>query len=258
MLSSNISTEKAILTIWRNFDLNGGSALVCAYENQNLFLRTRLPGKNVLELGCGSLPACFGIANALMPKKYVATDISKKLIELASQVDKRPEYLVKSAMDSSMLANSFDVIIMRGVLHHLSDPATALRKIKRLLKPGGQLLVYEPNLSSLSANLVKWILKTFFNINMEESPYGQLPQHTIRYFIKTAQLELADVWYSSLLAFPLTGDYGRRSVLADNKKIFSKVVTIDRFLSQWLHKLPVLAKWSHFRVIFLIVKPEMN
>jgi len=258
MLSSNISTEKIILKSWRNFDLHSGWASVCAYENQNLFLRTRMSGKNVLELGCGSLPACFGIPNDLMPKKYVATDVSKKLIDAAREVDKRPEYLVKSTMDASVPANFFDVIIMRGVLHHLSDPATALRRIKRLLKPGGQLLVYEPNLSSSSANLVKWILKTFFNINMEESPYGQLSQNTVRHFIKSVQLELANVWYSSLLAFPLTGDYGRYSILPDNKKIFSKVVTVDRFLSKWLHKLPVLAKWSHFRVIFLIVKPEMN
>jgi ubiquinone/menaquinone biosynthesis C-methylase UbiE len=256
MQSKNASTEKAILKIGRRFDPKSGTALVCAYENQNVLARTRMSGKNVLEVGCGSLPACFGISNDLMPEKYLATDVSKKLLEASRRIDKRPVYLVKSAMAVSLPDRSFDVIIMRGVLHHLSDPAAALKALKRKLKPGGQLLLYEPNLSSVSAGVMKWILKTFFGINMEESPYGQLSQKSIRQAIQTAKLELADVWYSSLLAFPLTGDYGRRQILPDNGKLFSKVIALDRFLSGWLHKIPVLAKWSHFRVIFLLQNPK--
>jgi SAM-dependent methyltransferase len=254
--SENASTQDAVLFIGKKFDPDSGVAVVCAFENQNLLSRTSMQGKEVLEVGCGSLPACIGISDDQMPRRYIATDVSNELIEAAYRVDQRPIYQVESASTASFAPNSFDLIIMRGVLHHLPDPAAALKDLKGLLKPGGQLLLYEPNLSSIPGNLMKWVLWTFFKINMEESPYGQLSQKSIRGAIQKADFRLVDVWYSSLLAFPLTGDYGRRPVLPNRVSLFRNIVAIDRFLSTALHLLPILAKWSHFRVIFLLQAPE--
>ena len=250
MQSENASTENAVLTIGKNFDPHSGVALVCALENQNLLSRSTMQGKTVLEVGCGSLPACFGISDDLMPERYVATDVTNELIEAARQIDQRPIYKVESANASSFSPHSFDLIIMRGVLHHLPDPAAALKELKHLLKPGGQLLLYEPNLSSLPGNLMKWILWNFFKIDMEESPYGQLPQKSIRQAIQKAEFQLVAVWYSSLLAFPLTGDYGRRPILPNRISLFQKIIAVDRFASSILHRIPILAKWSHLRVVF--------
>ncbi len=257
MLPENASTQNAVLEIAANFDPQSGTALVCALENQNLLSRTPLAGKRVLEIGCGTLPASFGIPDDAMPATYLATDVSSDLVEAARHNDPRPAYQVETAEALTIESGSFDLIIMRGVLHHLADPAGALRGLRRCLRPGGELLLYEPNLSCIPANAAKWVLWRFFHVNMEESPYGQLSQKTIRAAIKDAGFEVADVWYTSLLAFPLSGDYGRRPILPNSVGLFRGIVALDRFLSRMLHALPWLAAWTHFRVVFLLRRPPV-
>lgn len=48
---------------------------------------------------------------------------------------------------------SFDLSTMFCVLPHLHDPLTALREVRRLLKPGGILFMTMPNLQSVNFNL---------------------------------------------------------------------------------------------------------
>ncbi len=50
---------------------------------------------------------------------------------------------------------SFDVVTMSHVLEHLPQPAEALGQCRRLLRPGGLLVVAVPNLSSLQARAGK-------------------------------------------------------------------------------------------------------
>jgi SAM-dependent methyltransferase len=252
MQGENAATERSLLEMARDFDPNSGVALVCAFENQNLLARTSMQGKEVLEVGCGCLPASFGVSDDRMPPKYVATDISDALVEAARKVDQRPLYRIESAVAFSFQPRTFDLIIMRCVLHHLCDPAAALKGLRSLLKPGGQLLIYEPNLSSLPGNLAKWVLWNLFRIRMEESPYGQLSHRSIHQAIVQADFQLRDVWYSSLLAYPLTGDYGRRPVLPNRVGLFRAVIAVDRSVSALLHVAPGLAKRCHHRVVFLL------
>jgi SAM-dependent methyltransferase len=248
----NASTEKAILHMGKNFDPAGGIALVCILENKTLLSRTDMRGKDVLEVGCGCLPACFGIADSQMPKCYVASDPSAEIIETACRIDARPEYQIESAVQPSGQEQTFDLLIVRGVLHHLADPAKTLLALRSRLRPGGQLLIGEPNLSCIPGNFAKWFLWKVFKIRMEESPYGQLPRASILQAIHDSGYQVCEEWYSSLLAFPLTGDYGRRLILPNNRFLFRAIIAIDRCLSRLLHRFTPLARRLHWRVIFLV------
>lgn len=46
-------------------------------------------------------------------------------------------------------AESFDVVTFCHVLEHLADPRAELREARRLLRPGGEILVWVPNYGSL-------------------------------------------------------------------------------------------------------------
>lgn len=54
---------------------------------------------------------------------------------------------------AALPAESVDVVVMADVIEHLFDPAATLREIRRILAPGGRLLLLTPDVGSLLARL---------------------------------------------------------------------------------------------------------
>src|SRR5438874_10972551 len=103
----------------------------------------------VLEVGVGSglnLPL-YGPA----VDRVFALDPSPEFLALARQRAKTaivPVVLVRaSAEQIPFSSSSFDSIIMTWTLCSITDPASALVEMRRVLKPGGQLLFVEHGLS---------------------------------------------------------------------------------------------------------------
>lgn len=250
----NLNTEIATLSE-EKLNLSGGIVECIKFENRLLFSRTpSLKNFNIIEFGCGVFPACFGLPNKSMPNIYVASDPSKKLINVAKKIDSRPFYKIFDLEKKLKIKGKFDIIILKGVLHHLKYPQNSLKKVSKILKNNGVIIVSEPNRSSIVANLMKWILNFFFKISLEASPYGQLKQEKIRSCFNKANLDIVCEWYVSLIAFPLTGAHGRIPILPDKKIIFIILLAIEKQISKILNKFILLAKISHFKVNFIVKK----
>ena len=95
---------------------------------------------------------------------------------------------------------------------------------------------------------------TGFKILMEESPYGQLKQVKIKQSIRKSNMRIINEWYTSLIAFPLTGDYGRKPIIPDNRSLFKLLIFLEKIFSFVLNKFIFFAKISHFKVNFIIKK----
>lgn len=50
---------------------------------------------------------------------------------------------------------AFDVVLMLNLIEHVSDPAGVLRKVAKLARPGGRILIKTPNFDSLDQRLFR-------------------------------------------------------------------------------------------------------
>lgn len=115
-----------------------------AWPRVESFLRRLPPGALVADLGCGNgknLPA-IREAGAFA----IASDISAPLVHLSAESHSgAASLLVADCLAMPLRGGIFDAAISIAVLHHLSTEARrvqALREGARLLREGGELLVY--------------------------------------------------------------------------------------------------------------------
>lgn len=113
----------------------------------------RYPHIKVLEIGAGTGGATSHVLKALSPQieSYTYTDISPGFFENARSLFH--EYLPKMSfktldverdpMDQGYDEESYDLIIASNVLHATKVLSNTLQNCRRLLRPGGQLLLME-------------------------------------------------------------------------------------------------------------------
>ncbi|MCF8482129.1 MAG: class I SAM-dependent methyltransferase [Rhodospirillum sp.] len=102
----------------------------------------------VLDLGCG--PGGFLLALAPMCARIVGADITPAFVELCKSTiaQHQLENATVDQIEPGQLPYgdaSFDKIFMIDTIHHLEDSQSTMREVTRVLKPGGILLVFEPN-----------------------------------------------------------------------------------------------------------------
>jgi SAM-dependent methyltransferase len=101
------------------------------------------PPARVLDIGCGTGALSLAIAQA--GHDVTAIDPDPTAIELAERSAHRapPGRLAYHRSDvATWVADEacFDVVVTSRTLHHVSEPAHALERIRRWLRPGGQLV----------------------------------------------------------------------------------------------------------------------
>lgn len=101
-------------------------------------------GDRVLDIGCGP----GNVLEHLPEVEYVGTDLSAAYIEEATKrFGDRGTFICAGIddIDASTLG-TFDVVIAKGVLHHLDDPQAVLlfEVAARVLRPGGRCMTIDP------------------------------------------------------------------------------------------------------------------
>lgn len=101
-------------------------------------------GKRILDLGSGDGTYTKELFDRGKPFSIHGIDPSKKAIEIAKEKygDRRITFAIGNADSLPYAANTFDLVHIRGVLHHMDNPNIAL---KEALRVATVVILIEPN-----------------------------------------------------------------------------------------------------------------
>lgn len=157
--------------------------------------------RDVLEYGCG----IGGHAARLADRgaRVLGIDISEQAIERArsstpQRSDGRLRFLREDAESLSFPDASFDLVCGTGILHHL-DLARAIAEVRRVLRPGGKAIFYEPVAHNPLINIYRML--TPADHTEDEHPLTVGDIRAIQDGFASAQAEFFD--FFSIGAIPL-------------------------------------------------------
>ncbi|GHD92473.1 class I SAM-dependent methyltransferase [Streptomyces naganishii] len=104
--------------------------------------------RTVVDVGCGDGSAAAVAAPLLAGHRLVGVDWSQDALRRART---RLPYAVRGELSGGGLplrTACADAVLFSEVLEHLVDPDAALEEIRRVLRPGGHLMLSTPNLAA--------------------------------------------------------------------------------------------------------------
>ena len=106
------------------------------------------PGADTLEVGCGNGTISAWLAERVGPAgRAVAVDLDLSLIDAsAPNLEVRHGDICQAPVEPGR----FDLVTARAVLHHVADLDAALRNLVASARPGGAVLLIEPDFLPVS------------------------------------------------------------------------------------------------------------
>jgi len=126
--------------------------------------------KIILEIGCGNGTGTKLIKKYFFPKEIQAIDLDYRMVDLAKKKcnDSSISFQVASATKLPYKNSQFDAVIEFGIIHHIPNWRDCLKELKRVIKPGGELIMEDLSSDTWNTFLGKWYKKVL------DHPYKQM------------------------------------------------------------------------------------
>ena len=174
----------SLIESWIIFSNNRLATKILNDINKEVRLNIAGESLRVIDIGCGRANllkafdrrgcTCYGVERSDFPD-----DSGLENITIYKQ----------DFLDVDIPDNSLDIAVIWHVLEHLSDPASVIKKLNKVLKPGGNLIISVPNFGSLQSKISG---KHWFHLD--------LPRHTYHFtlevlseILKTSGFEVRQV-----------------------------------------------------------------
>ena len=147
--------------------------------------------RNVLELGCGNGEGSRIIAP--VAARYTGVDYKPHWKDADYSLPRGARFVEGDVADlPGKWTGRYDIVVAFELIEHLSDPARFAAEAKRVLKPGGTLLISTPNFDLVSRGPGR-TRKPLFEHHRHEFSAG-----TFKSFLKRSELDCAVIGLSQL------------------------------------------------------------
>lgn len=114
-----------------------------APELARLIARAVDGGTACIDVGCGAGQSYAGDVSRAAAS-YVGVDVSERAVELARSGGLSAR-VIDDAAELPFEDDSFDIAIAIELLEHVFQPELVVQEIRRVLRPGGRMIVSTPN-----------------------------------------------------------------------------------------------------------------
>jgi SAM-dependent methyltransferase len=202
-----------------------------------------------LDYGCGD-----GLLSRFIEEEFgqevVGVDLSKGMVRHAFSLSgdhQRIQFLVADCHALPFKKESFNVIIGMGIFHHL-DWRIGISECKRLLKVGGVLVSFEPNVLGIVASIGRRFYQTKRHTPSERpiNPWEFLNELNSIGF-KTSSIHFLS-FVGFILPFLLTSNYSRVV------QVLNRYADLLGRIDQFFERIPILKFLSWQFIIFSVKK----
>jgi ubiquinone/menaquinone biosynthesis C-methylase UbiE len=120
------------------------------------------PRAAVLDIGCGTAEFERLVLQEHPEQRMVGVDVSEKMLELARQkCEAYPNVTFCNASASALPFpdHQFDVVVSASALHYFQEPDASLAEMRRVVKPGGSVVILDWCKDYISCRLFDIVLK---------------------------------------------------------------------------------------------------
>lgn len=166
---------------------------VLVADELHAYLKFRMPrsGGRAVDLGCGS-----GVHTALLADHYqevLAVDLAEPMLALART--RRPRANVRYehrdlADVTPQMDGQFDLVLSAFTLHHVPDLELALLEMRRLVRPGGQLIAVDV------VDVRRQVPRSWFKREAHRTAWADITRRRrpAREAVELLRLQLAPAW----------------------------------------------------------------
>ncbi len=158
------------------------------FRSQTLAALEVVPGHRVLDVGCGTGADVQMLANLVGPgglavgvdtSEFMITEAKRRTLGSGLPI----EFYTASVDVLPFLEGTFDGCRADRLLQHLDDPRRTLREMVRVIRPGGRIVVSEPDWETLLVDADRAVTRKILNARSDRYRSGWIGRQLAGLFL---------------------------------------------------------------------------
>lgn len=163
--------------------------------NEALKFINKDENSRLLDIGSADGTFTSILVNKIKPKRLVGIDVLKASVDYANKKFKKERsvsFLLADAHELPFKQKMFDGVFALEVLEHVFEPKKVLSEIRRVLVPGGYVVVIVPNEESRLFKVIWWVWTKFKGKIWKETHVQEFTPKSLRRLFEESKFKVKE------------------------------------------------------------------